>query len=362
MVATALAATGEDSPLVAQAISAARSIDGFGVDVAATLSWCVEVGKSAPFIGYGRTRELWELLAATAAVDVAAARMLEPHLDALSILRQAASAFDHDSAFDKDNVCDGVGADAESTWGVFAAEGAAGKTLVARHSADGWRLNGTKPWCSLATHLTHALVTASVDGGRQMFAVNLRDAGVRPHAGPWVARGLQNVVSADVDFHDVPAIPVGDAGWYLQRPGFAWGGISVAACWWGAAAPLTDSLLGAAQSERADQVALVHLGTVDEAMWSARSVLVEAAGLIDDGGSAVIGERLLANRVRGTVFSAATRALSEADAALGPLPLVADERHARRIADLHLYLRQHHGVRDTERIGRALVEAAGESQ
>lgn len=356
MAATALAATGADSPLVAQAITAARSIDGFGVDVDATLSWCVEVGRSAPFIGEGHTRELWELLAATAAVDVAAARMLEPHLDALSILRQAASAFDHD------DVSDGVGVNASSAWGVFAAEGA-GKRLEARHGADGWRLHGTKPWCSLAAHLTHALVTASLDGGqRQMFAVNLRSSGVRPHAGPWVARGLPNVVSADVDFDDVLAVPVGDAGWYLKRPGFAWGGMSVAACWWGAAMPLADSLLAAASSDRADQVALAHLGTVDQAMWAARSALVEASGLVDDGQSASIGERLLANRVRGIVFAAATRALSETDAALGPLPLVADEQHARRIADLHLYLRQHHGLRDAERIGRALVDAVGESR
>lgn len=356
MAATALAATGADSPLVAQALTAARTIDGFGVDIVATLSWCVEVGNSAPFIGEGRTRELWELLAATAAVDVAAARMLEPHLDALSILRQAASAFD------RDDVRDGVGADAVSTWGVFAAE-AAEKKLDARLGAEGWRLRGTKPWCSLAAHLTNALVTASVEGqGRQMFAVNLRDSGVRPHAGPWVARGLQNVVSADVDFDDVAAIPVGAPGWYLQRPGFAWGGMSVAACWWGATLPLTDALLAAARSARADQVALVHLGTVDEGMWAARSALVEAAGLIDDGGSGLIGERLLANRVRGVVHAAATRAMSETDAALGPLPLVADERHARRIADLHLYLRQHHGLRDTERIGRALVDAEGDSQ
>ena len=195
-----------------------------------------------------------------------------------------------------------------------------------------------------------------------MFAVSLRDAGVRPHTGPWIARGLQNVVSADVDFDDVAAIPIGEVGWYLRRPGFAWGGMSVAACWWGAAVPLVDSLLAAARSERADQLALVHLGSVDEAMWAARSALVEAAGLIDDGGSALVGERLLANRVRGAVFAAATRALSEADAALGPLPLVADEGHARRAADLHLYLRQHHGLRDTERIGRALVEATGESR
>lgn len=50
--------------------------------------------------------------------------------------------------------------------------------------------------------------------------------------------------------------------------------------------------------------------------------------------------------------------LAEADAALGPAPLVADESYARRVSDLHLYLRQHHGLRDSARLGRELIDAA----
>jgi hypothetical protein len=181
---------------------------------------------------------------------------------------------------------------------------------------------------------------------------------VRPHDGPWFARGLENVVSTDADFDDAPALAVGDAGWYLTRPGFAWGGMTVAACWWGAAVGIAEPLLSAARSARADQLALVHLGCVDAALWGARSVLREAADLVDAGESSAVGDRLLAERVRGAVAEAATLTLTQTDAALGPAPLVADEAHARRVADLHLYLRQHHGPRDSVRIGRELVAAA----
>jgi hypothetical protein len=204
-------------------------------------------------------------------------------------------------------------------------------------------------------------VTASVEGGeRRLFAVDLHDSRVSAHDGPWFARGLENVVSTDVDFDDVPALAVGDAGWYLTRPGFAWGGMSVAACWWGAAVGIAEPLLRAARSERADQLALVHLGRADAALWAARSVLGEAADLVDAGESSSIGDRLLAERVRGVVAEAASLTLAETDAALGPAPLVADEAHARRVADLHLYLRQHHGARDSARIGRELAAAADE--
>ena len=337
------------SALTEWALETARRTVGFGTDVEATLGWCIDVGKRAPRVGAGRTRELWELLAEIAALDVSAVRMLEPHLDALSILGQAGLGLgtDHD-----DSDLERVRARAGSTWGVFAAEGA-GRRLDAVPDGDGWRLRGTKPWCSLAAHLTHALVTASVDGGeRRLFAVDLRDSRVRAHEGPWFARGLQDVVSTDVDFDDVPAAAVGDVGWYLTRPGFAWGGMSVAACWWGAAKGIAEPLLTAARSERADQLALVHLGSVDAALWAARAVLGEAADLIDAGRAAAVGDRLLAERVRAVVADAATLALAETDAALGPAPLVTDEAHARRVADLHLYLRQHHGPRDIARIGR----------
>ncbi len=321
-------------------IESAITADDFGASVEATLAWCVEVGRTAPVIGTGRTRELWELLATTAEIDVAAARMLEPHLDALAILQQA-----------------GVPVESGSSWGVFAAE-APEMRLTAERSGTRWILRGIKPWCSLAANLSHALVAAHVgDAQRGLFAVDLRAPGVHPHTGPWFARGLPQVVSAPVEFDGVAAAPVGDPGWYLSRPGFAWGGMSVATCWWGAALALLHPLTVAARREHADQLAAVHLGRADAALWGARAVLAEAADLID--GDAPFDERLLAERVRAVVMDATTLVLAEADAALGPAPLVTDLAHARRVADLHLYLRQHHGPRDLARIGRSLAGARG---
>ena len=71
------------------ALEAAENEATLGTDVAGTLDWCVDVGRRAPVVGEGETKRLWELLAAVAMRNVSAARMLEPHLDALSILRQS---------------------------------------------------------------------------------------------------------------------------------------------------------------------------------------------------------------------------------------------------------------------------------
>ena len=342
-----------DASLSDSAIEDAARVPGFGIDVNATLEWCVDIGRRAPAVGEGRTRELWDLLAAVAEVDVSAARTLEPCTSTRS------------ASFVRPAWVSVRGATGSSVW-------ARGRTLRgrlrrgdARHDSGSpsrrRRLvfRGAKPWCSLAGHLTHALVTASVDGTiPRMFAVDLRSSGVRAQGGPWFARGLRDVASAPVDFDRVPAVPVGGAGWYLSRAGFAWGGMSVAACWWGAAVGVAAPLLTAARSQRADQISLVHLGRTDAALWAARAVLHQAADAVDSGESAAIGDRLLGQRVRGVVSTAAELVLTETDAALGPAPLVTDDAHSRRVADLHLYLRQHHGLRDAARIGRELVVSA----
>ncbi|KAA9083802.1 acyl-CoA dehydrogenase [Microbacterium radiodurans] len=341
------------------ALAAADEVAGFGTDVAATLAWAVSAGG-----GRDVERDLiddWSLLASVAARDVGAARILEPHLDALDILDQARrDGLDVDLAR--------LGAGPESSWGVFAAEGS-GMRLDAHEGPDGWLLSGTKPWCSLAQHLTHALITAWVGDERRLFAVALSGAEVVPRSGPWHARGLSQVVSAPVDFASAGAVPVGAPGWYLHRPGFARGGVGVAACWWGGAVPLRAALLDAASRPNADQLSRVHLGRVDTALWTAHLALRSAAEAMDtvaratvagDGASGRHADpATLAGRVRSVVADAVETTLAETARALGPLPLVADESHARRVADLQIYVRQHHGERDLARIGAAVREGRG---
>lgn len=194
----------------------------------AALAAARELGEDLPAPGTGRTGQLWLRLAELARLDLSLARVVEPHLDALAILRQAGL----------DEL-----ADRPAAWGVWAAE-AAGHELVARYGSGGWELTGTKAWCSLAAHLDRAVVTASTGGGRRRaFAADLAHPGVVPGSTEdWRPAGLQDVPTGDVRCTAVPAVPVGPDGWYLERPGFAWGGIGVAACWYGGAAGVADLL------------------------------------------------------------------------------------------------------------------------
>jgi len=267
-------------------------------------------------------RELWELLATLASHDLGVARAIEPHLDAAGILQQAGFA------------------SAAGSWGVFAAEG--GDDPL--HYDDG-TLSGMKPWCSLAASLDNALVTALLPSGeRGLFAVDLHDDGIEVLENTWMARGLVEIPSGPVRFTRVSAAQVGAPGWYLERPGFAWGGIGVAACWYGGAVGVARAVLTAKPSPFVH----LHLGAIDLALGSARRALLEASALDGD-------PRVTAKRVRGTVARACEEVLWRAGHALGPAPLALDATHAKRVADLQLYIRQHHAEKDDASLGEALI-------
>lgn len=288
---------------------------------------------------------LFRLLATLGATDLTAARAAEPHLDAVAILGQAG-----------DPDLGTVGADGRSTFGVYAAR-APGAVLTATGSdRDGWTLSGTKAWCSLAQRVSHALVT--VDEGERpgLYAVPLRHDGVRHDVGTWVSRGLAEVTTGSIVLDAVPAVPVGDPGWYLTRPGFGWGGIGVAAVWFGAARALADRLTAAAGRRPPDQVALVHLGTADRDLHTALVVLRAAADEIRGGRADGPDGALLAARVRAVVADTCERVLTTVGHALGPAPLTHDDEHARRVADLTVYVRQHHAERDLAALGGLVLD------
>ena len=298
-------------------------------------------------LGHGGAWDHLATLATLGSVDLTVARTVEPHLDALAILHQAGPLD-----------LSPVGADASSTRGVYAAH-APGARLDARPAGtgneDGWVLDGTKPWCSLAADLSHAIITAHTGPtSRRAFAIALTD-GVSPLDGAWVARGLVDVPSGGLRLDGVPAVAVGNDEWYLSRPGFAWGGIGVAAVWFGAAHALRATLVDSLRRREPDQIALMHVGHLDTVLHAAELSLRHAAVAIDGGAAEGGAGAVLAARVRAVVAHAAETCLTVLGHALGPGPLTADEVHARRVADLTVYVRQHHAERDLAALGSAVL-------
>jgi hypothetical protein len=108
----------------------------------------------------------------------------------------------------------------------------------------------------------------------------------------------------------------------------------------------------------ADPILSMHAGAVDASLSSCRAVLADAAAQIDQGASTPRELAILAKRVRAQVFETAEASLRHTAHALGPTPLVSDDDHARRVADLDLYIRQYHAERDSASLGRLIREEA----
>ncbi|MCW2549599.1 MAG: acyl-CoA dehydrogenase [Mycobacterium sp.] len=289
-----------------------------------------------PLPGHGQSEARLAGLAAVASVDVTLGRLVEAHCDALAILAELRAPAPLPG----------------QRWGVWAAEGPE-STLAARPSATGFVLDGIKPWCSGATFCTHALVTAtngSQDGaGRALYAVALEPPAVTPLPGSWRAIGLSGTSTEHVRFSDAPAGPVGGPGEYLTRPGFWHGAIGVAAVWWGGAAGIAAPLYSAGQRGSLDAHGLAHLGAVEVSLAGSAALLREAAALMDTRPEAA-GERI-ALTVRAAVEATASDVVARVGRALGPAPLCRDRDHARRVADLEVYVRQSHAERDLATLG-----------
>jgi alkylation response protein AidB-like acyl-CoA dehydrogenase len=288
--------------------------------------------------GAGATAKRWAALAALGRRDPVLARLAEGHADAVAILAEL-GATDPPTG---------------SVWGVWAA---VPRAVQARPAADGWRLTGDRPWCSGAEVCTHALVTAQAQDGTRLFAVELAGPTVQALDGTWPAIGMARSDSRTVRFTDTPATAIGDVDDYVNRAGFWQGSMGVAACWFGGALGVADTLYTAAQTKPLDPHALAHLGAVDAALTAARVVLADAAHHVDTHPTRQ--QPVLARRVRATIESCATEVMDRVGRALGAGPLCLDGQHSSRIADLTVYLRQSHAERDLQALGELVASQPG---
>lgn len=291
-----------------------------------------------PLPGEGDTWARFEALSRWAATDLSLARLVEGHFDALAILAEAGLEV----------------ADPRATYGVWAARSPSGGT-IARRTSDGWHLSGHKEFCSGSTHLDRALVSADAEDGYRLFDIAVSEQVTSTVSDSWQAVGMADSISETLTFGG-PAVPamraVGGPGFYLERPGFWFGSVGVAACWQGGAVGLVDHLVHKLGTSSSEPV-LVPLGEAVAHVEVMRSILHRAAAEIDS--DPTDRQRMARTRafvVRHGVHHGASKVLELVAAAAGARPLCHDHDQARRAADLFVYLAQHHGIHDATELGR----------
>lgn len=278
---------------------------------------------------------LWQKLAALGCADLCVARLTEGHIDAVRILHEA-----------------GRTPVADAVYGVWAsASGGTGLKAIA--TPDGWRVDGTMRFCSGAWFIDRALTVVSTDQGKVLVDVDVRSDALTRQDDTWPALGMDASRSVDilVDGLLVPSdAAVGPPGFYLDRPGFTLGGAGVAAVWLGGAQGVLHSLVATTAPDRAGPHRLAHLGAMAVAVCAADSLLSQLAGQ----GHLDLAEMTAA---RSAVETAVNEVLTRAPRVTGPNGLCRDGEIAHRLADLEVYVRQHHAEADYEVAGAALLDS-----
>ncbi|WP_197992742.1 acyl-CoA/acyl-ACP dehydrogenase [Pseudomonas syringae] len=292
-----------------------------------------------PLPASGQTLSRWQALACVAGHDLGLCKFYEGHTDALAIMAELGAP----------------PVPAGSTWGMWAAEPPQARVRVSG-AGDPVRLDGLKAWCSGASVLSHALLTAWDEQGRQqLVAVSLDQPGVQVTDEGWCAVGMGATASVEVGFEHALGWRVGAPGAYLHRQGFWHGAIGIAACWYGAAQALA-CYLPRQLAQREEPHALAHLGAVDAALHGAVQVLRSAASHLDD--HPLADAEHLARRCRASVEACADTVIHHVGRALGAGPYCKDPGFARLMADLPVFLRQSHAERDLATLGQWAVKHA----
>jgi hypothetical protein len=290
-----------------------------------------------PLPGAGNTAERHYRLMQIGREDVSLAKLAEAHWDAASILAEA-----------------GREAKPGALYGIWASE-IPGKALRLVKTESGYQINGGKMFCSGAGMVDRALVTVGIPQS-QLVEIDLRSnsARIQVDLSAWATDAFRLTQTGAVEFRSVEvseADLVGDADWYLNRPGFWHGACGPAACWAGGVAALVDFAM---ESSRDDPHTLAHLGAMNANNWLMKACLGVAGREIDEEPLNCMEAQIRALRLRHLVEETCTDTLRRFARAYGPQPLSMNHEISQRYREVELYLRQSHSERDLESLGHLL--------
>lgn len=272
--------------------------------------------------------------------DLSLARLLEGHVDAVSILDQAGR---HPAK--------------GTLYGIWASGGPQA-TLTLQGDADSRVLTGSKPFCSGADLVDVGLLHLD-DGSRRLVSVDVQQALARGTAyvtTNWISRAFEHTRTATLTFVDHPvnsaADLVGAADWYFRRPGFWQGALGPAACWAGGGIRLVDYTLA---NLPASEHAKAHAGAMVAESDGMRAVLTAAAQEVRDDPADARGRAHSRALITRFIVERACSDIRERFGRIhGPRPFAMDAGISRHIEELGIYLRQNHAERDQAEILAAL--------
>lgn len=288
---------------------------------------------------------LMRTLYATGRRDLPLGRIVEGHVDALQIIARYGSPAQRETAHGASR--------AGALFGVWNAD-LPGEPLTI---AEG-RLSGGKAFASGGGLLSHALVTADVDGARQLLLIDLGAAPPAIDRSWWRVSGMQRSETHIVRWKSA-VLPedafIGAPGDYVREPWFSGGALRFCAVQAGGIAAVVDHAraLLANRNRAADPHQAGRLIDLYLAAQSAADAVRTAASAWSPSDPAATLALVAAARV--AVYQAGERVLSLAQAAIGVQAMFLGTPLAEILSDLAMYLRQPGPDAQRQRGGEAVA-------
>lgn len=278
--------------------------------------------------------------------DLPLGRLFEGHVDAQQIVGRLGTAEQRRDV--------AALAAAGAAFGVWNAD-LAGEALRFEHK----RLSGAKAYASGAGVLSHALVSADVEGGRQLLLLDLAAVPPAIDRDWWRVVGMQRSETHIVRWSDAPVppdAPIGEPNAYAREPWFSGGALRFVAVQAGGVAGLLDRvrdhLVAADRADDPHQTA--RLAELFDCADLAAAAVRTAARAWQAEPDAVRLPRVAAARMQ--VAALAERALAIAQQAVGLQGLFHAHPLSAAITDLTVYLRQPAPDAQRMKVGRAVAE------
>jgi hypothetical protein len=280
-------------------------------------------------------------LAQVARVDLCLGRLVEGHADALRIIAEAG------------------GRPGTGLYGVWASR-SAGTGLRAHPAGASWVVEGELRFASGVGLVDRCLMSASLDEHHLLFDVDLaaHAGGLHVDESSWNTEAMDasRSFTVRVAIEVAEAAQVGPLDFYLSRPGFAVGGLGVAAVWAGGARQVLDVVAGGLRAFSPTPHQLRRLGLMAQGVWTCDLAVSSTAARLPDVPADGVAREIA--RCRTAVVLSCESVLKHAAAVVGPGGMSSDGRMVRALADLAIYIRQHHVDAETARLGADTLASA----
>ena len=225
--------------------------------------------------------------------------------------------------------------------GVWGADGP--DPVQAKAMSEGYRLSGSKIFCSGLGLVGTALISASLDGQIYLFGVDVRD-GARADREQWRVSGMRASQSGGYSFNDVcvpPDAMLGRPGDYFVEPYFLGGMYRMCAVQLGGLDALLDETVAVLlrRGKASDSLAHHRVGGLARLRWMAAAATEQLARRIAEGADpAQIAQD--ATLTREGVEQCVVEALQIAERSVGSEAHKDETALSRIRRDLSFYIRQ----------------------